>query len=87
MSRISHFLPTVQALLAALLFGASAPAVKFMLGKIEPIPLATLLLIGSGPGLRGVQLLRRVMKPAVEAEGNLKRTDLPWLTGAIFTYA
>jgi len=39
------------ALAAAVLFGASTPLSKVLLGKIDPILLAGLLYIGSGSGL------------------------------------
>lgn len=37
--------------LAAVLFGLSAPAAKWLLGRVEPLPLAGLLYLGSGLGL------------------------------------
>jgi hypothetical protein len=46
------------ALLAAALFGASAPLAKELLGEIHPIVLAALLYAGSGAGLAIVQILR-----------------------------
>jgi len=39
------------AFLAAMLFGASTPLSKVLLGQIEPILLAGLLYLGSGTGL------------------------------------
>jgi len=80
-----HFYPTLQAVLAALLFGASAPLAKLLLGKIEPVLLAALLYIGSGFGLLVIQFCRKVGNPAVETEARLKRADIPWLAGAILT--
>jgi drug/metabolite transporter (DMT)-like permease len=77
------FYPTLQALLAAILFGASAPLAKLLLGEIEPVLLAALLYLGSGFGLLAAQVFRKVGKPAGEAEAGLKKADLPWLTGAI----
>ncbi len=43
--------PMFQAILAAVLFGASAPISKLLLGEIEPIPMAAFLYLGSGIGL------------------------------------
>ena len=40
--------PKVQAILAAVLFGISAPLAKLLLGKVDPIPLAAFLYLGSG---------------------------------------
>ena len=48
--------PILQALLAAVLFGTSAPISKLFLGEIEPIPLAAFLYLGSGIGLAVFEL-------------------------------
>jgi len=72
-----------QALLAAVLFGASAPVAKFLLGRIEPIPLAAFLYLGSGVGLllfRGVQ---RLGSGSASVEARINKADIPWLAGAI----
>lgn len=73
----------IQAFLAALLFGASAPLAKVLLGSVEPIPLAALLYLGSGLGALVLQLLRRLSAPATRSEARLQRRDLPWLAGAV----
>lgn len=72
-----------QALLAALLFGASAPLSKILLGDIEPIPLAAFLYIGSGIGLLLFQVLDRVIRKSNNVEAPLTRKDVPWLVGAV----
>jgi len=41
----------IQGILAAILFGASAPFAKLLLRNIEPIPLAALMYLGGGVGL------------------------------------
>ncbi len=46
----SRYTPAFQALLAALLFGASAPLSKLLFGEIKPVPLAAFLYLGSGTG-------------------------------------
>lgn len=74
--------PMVQALMAALLFGASAPLSKILLGNIAPIPLASFLYIGSGAGLLLFQVLDRVVKNNYIVEAPLTRKDFPWLIGA-----
>jgi drug/metabolite transporter (DMT)-like permease len=51
------------ALLAALLFGASTPAAKWLTGSIDPFVLAGLLYLGSGIGL-AVWLMARRLKGA-----------------------
>jgi hypothetical protein len=44
-------IPIFQAILAAILFGASVPVAKLFLGEINPIVLAGLLYLGCGLGL------------------------------------
>lgn len=68
----------VQALLAALLFGASTPLAKALTGAASPLVLAGLLYLGSGLGLCGWRALRRA-----GAEAPLARADAPWLAGAV----
>jgi drug/metabolite transporter (DMT)-like permease len=72
-----------HALLAALLFGASAPAAKGLLPGTAPQLLAGLLYLGSGGGLLLYWLVRHQAREAVETP--LPRTDLAWLAGAIVT--
>ncbi len=75
--------PILQALLAALLFGASAPLSKVLLRNIDPIPLAGLLYLGSGIGSLLLYGLQRVRLKGGRAESGLSRSDLPWLAGAV----
>ena len=67
------------ALLAAVLFGLSAPLAKLLLGRTTPQLLAGLLYLGSGAGLFVVWLVRR----RGVREARLTRRDAPWLAGAI----
>ena len=67
------------ALLAALLFGVSAPVAKLLLQSITPQLLAGLLYIGSGLGLTLLWLARRRNR----LQAPLNRHALPWLSGAI----
>ncbi len=67
----------ILALTAAVLFGASTPLAKLLLGAIDPLLLAALLYLGSGMGLF---VWRRVAPPN---EAGLTRTDAPWLAAAI----
>ena len=72
------------ALASAVLFGASTPAAKLLLGAIDPFLLAGLLYCGAGIG---VSLLRR-LAPWIVSEPNstrvaLNRNDVGWLAGAI----
>ena len=80
----SNTLPFIlQALLAAIFFGASAPIAKLLLGDIAPIFLAALLYLGSGTGISLVKLTQQIQSKEVEA--NIKAPDIKWLTGAIIS--
>ena len=68
---------------AAVLFGASTPFAKILLGKTEPILLAGLLYLGSGGGLLIWWLFSRRLISRHEA--GLKLNDLRWLAGAILS--
>lgn len=65
-------------LLAAALFGLSAPLAKLLLGSMSPQLLAGLLYLGAGVGLSGWRLLR----PAV-SEAPLQRRDWPTLAAVV----
>lgn len=73
----------LQALLAAIFFGASAPIAKLLLGNIAPVFLAAFLYLGSGTGIALVKLTLRMRSKDVEA--GIKRADVPWLAGAIIS--
>ena len=70
-----------SALLAAVLFGVSAPFAKLLLRTETPQLLAGLLYAGSGVGLLAVWLARRTRDTTNEAP--LTKADAPWLAGAI----
>ncbi len=74
--------PIMMALLSSILFGASAPITKILLGKIEPIPLASLLYLGSGLGLLIFQTVNSLIKKQALNEAPLKKKDFRWLLGA-----
>ncbi len=66
------------ALLSAVLFGASTPFAKLLLGTVDPWLLAGLLYLGAGLGLATVHLCRAALRlPAPEAP--LRGADVPWL--------
>ncbi len=69
-------------MLAAVLFGASTPFSKILLGKTEPVMLAGLLYLGSGIGLSIWSRFRSRSK-AGTGEAQLKPSDFSWLAGAI----
>lgn len=75
------------ALAGALLFGASTPLAKLLIGEIAPVMLAGLLYAGSGLGLAAWWLLRRVTSASPGGTGRsgtgLGRGDYVWLAGAV----
>jgi len=80
----------LPALAAALLFGASTPLAKLLVGDVPPLLLAGLLYLGSGLGLGSLWVLRRARRrgPAAAAAATggasgVSRRELPWLLGAI----
>ena len=70
------------AMLAAVLFGASTPFSKILLGKTEPVLLAGLLYLGSGVGLTIWSGLRSRSRGSSK-EAQLRGSDLSWLVGPI----
>lgn len=79
----TKFYPVIMALAAAILFGASAPITKILLGEIEPILLASLLYLGSGLGLLIFQIINFSINKQKINEAPLKKKDIKWLLGAI----
>lgn len=73
----------IYALTAAVLFGASTPFAKLLVGQVEPILLAGLLYLGSGCGLFAWRWLAARGKRLGSPEAPLRRADLPWLAGAV----
>jgi drug/metabolite transporter (DMT)-like permease len=71
------------ALTAALLFGASTPLAKLLVGNMPPLLLAGLLYLGSGLGLGALLLIRRAKDPEAARQMRIPRRELPWLLGAI----
>lgn len=79
----SHAWPGVPlALGAAVLFGASTPLSKLLLGAVDPWLLAGVLYLGAGGGLAAALWLRpRLGLP--NAEAPLRRADFPWLAAVV----
>ena len=74
----------VYALLAAILFGASTPFAKVLVGQMPPVALAGVLYLGSGIGLLACYGVRALFKRgAQEQPVALTRSDLPWFAGAV----
>lgn len=78
--RTSLFNPgVIAALLAALLFGASAPIAKWFLHDVSPWMLAGLFYLGSGIGLSLYRLVTHAQPVS------LQRGEAGWLAGAVLT--
>jgi len=73
----------LQAMLAALFFGTSAPISKLFLGEVPPVLMAAFLYLGSGIGISLVKLSQRMTSSQKEA--GIRRPDLGWLAGAIIS--
>jgi len=76
----------LPALGSALLFGASTPLAKLLVGDVPPLLLAGLLYLGSGLGL-GVLLALRWTRERRSGRAatslGVPRAEFPWLLGAI----
>jgi len=79
----THRSPILEAILAAILFGASAPLAKLLLGEVEPVVLAALLYLGCGAGVLLFQVVFQSNKTHETAEARLVRADVGWLVGAV----
>jgi drug/metabolite transporter (DMT)-like permease len=79
----SNFSFIIQALLAALFFGASAPISKLLLGDVPPVLMAAFLYLGSGTGISLIKLYQRLTSNQKEA--GIKSPDVKWLAGAIIS--
>ncbi|HEX7386552.1 MAG TPA: EamA family transporter [Castellaniella sp.] len=74
------------ALAAALLFGASTPLAKLLIGNVTPVLLAGLLYLGSGIGLAILLALRHLIRDKSVYPSkvlHIPPAELPWLLGAI----
>jgi drug/metabolite transporter (DMT)-like permease len=79
----SHLWPGVPlALGSAVLFGASAPLSKLLIGAVDPWLLAGILYLGAGVGLAFFHVGRRAIGLA-SVEAPLRRADLPWLAAVV----
>ena len=70
----------LYALVAAVLFGASTPLAKLLIGETSPLLLGGLLYLGSGIGL-GVA---RAIRDRGWLSSGIAGQEWPWLLGAIF---
>lgn len=78
-----HLWPGVPlALGSAVLFGASAPLAKMLIGIVDPWLLAGLLYLGAGLGL-GLVGLGRLALGLSRPEAPMHRRDMPWLAAVL----
>jgi len=70
------------ALAAAILFGASTPFAKLLVGAINPQLLAGLFYLGAGAGL-GLVLGIRSILGVRSSEAPLRRADAPWMIAIV----
>jgi drug/metabolite transporter (DMT)-like permease len=79
----AHLFPGVPlALGSAVLFGASAPLSKWLLGSVDPWLLAGILYLGAGIGLALVHWGRPLIG-LERVETPLSRSELPWLAAVV----
>jgi drug/metabolite transporter (DMT)-like permease len=77
-------LPVLYAVLAAALFGLSAPAAKILLMDIGPVTLAALFYLGSGIGLFVYMWFVRLSgRDRHTMEASLTRSDIPSIVGIV----
>lgn len=80
-----EFIPVLYAILASILFGASAPISKLLLTRIDPIFMAAFLYLGSGVGLALLKLFLHIKHSDLIDEAHINRSDVPWLTIAVLS--
>lgn len=71
-----------MAVLAAALYGVSAPVAKLLLAEIPPTLMAALLYLGAGIGM-AIILVARGLSRAKQSEAKLTRRELPYVAGMI----
>jgi drug/metabolite transporter (DMT)-like permease len=70
------------ALASAVLFGASTPFAKILVGSIDPQILAGLLYLGAGVGLMIGQAIGAILRVR-SSEAPLRRADAPWMIAIV----
>lgn len=73
-----NYIAVGQAILAAALFGISAPFSKMLLGKMPPLLLSALLYLGAGIGMLIVDSIKRISK-VERVEARLAKGELPFI--------
>lgn len=73
----NNYIAIGQAILAAALFGMSAPFAKLILTKIPPLMLSALLYLGAGIGMLIIDIVRKINK-VEHVEARLEKKELPF---------
>lgn len=81
-SRDEKLKPIGYAILAALLYGISAPVSKLLLVEIHPTLMAALLYLGAGLGMLGVNLYQVLFKHE-KREAKMTMKEMPFIVGMI----
>lgn len=71
-----------SAVLAAVLYGISAPFSKLILKKLSPTFLAALLYLGAGFGMLLISIYRTITKKRI-AEAKITKKELPYIIGTV----
>lgn len=74
--------PIFYAVLAAILYGISAPVSKVLLTEVTPVFMAALLYLGAGMGMLLVKLYSVLVKKQ-KIEASLTRHEMPYILGMI----
>lgn len=75
--------PLIYILVSAALFGISPPIAKLLVKNIPPVALAGFLYFGAFAGLSLYSIISRIVSAETRKDANLKKGDLPWLSGAV----
>ncbi len=78
----NRYFSIVCAVLAAALFGMSAPISKLLISEIPPLMMASLVYLGAGLGMFLIDLTRVLMK-AKRSEARLAKNELPFILAMI----
>lgn len=82
MIKSKQHIAVFQAILAAALFGVSAPVSKLLLEKVPPMLMAALLYLGAGIGMLLMSLIKNT-KETKQNEAKIGRKELPFTIGMI----
>ncbi|MCD4713149.1 MAG: EamA family transporter [Clostridiales bacterium] len=70
------------AIMAAALYGISAPVSKLLLAELSPTLMAALLYLGAGAGMLGVNLINQLFKRE-RMEAKMTKKELPFIIGMV----